>query len=209
MCVCIAVFESILRVKSGDSSIWWVPLNILSFFYNKIYKTENTESSIILNKIRSLLGGSSEHSFREHRPCYIHGRTHVGISDVAKCGKGILAHKPKNIILFTVTSTTNDIFVTFGVKSALRSLQWSTAIAQKLPQTYRISYVRKCLFHAKFHFTCDVADASYICIEDCKLRPHFVWKQATLWWTPYTVTVAVNFRLTASSEQIKTFCIDR
>jgi len=103
MCVCIAVFESILRVKSGDSSIWWVPLNILSLFYNKIYKTENTESSIILNKIRSLLGGSSEHGFREHRPCYIHGRNHVGISDVAKCGKGILAHKPNKIILFTVT----------------------------------------------------------------------------------------------------------
>ena len=78
----------------------------MSLFYNKIYKTENTESSIILNKIRSLLGGSSEHSFREHRPCYIHGRTHVGISDVAKCGKGILAHKPNNIILFTVTILT-------------------------------------------------------------------------------------------------------
>ena len=75
----------------------------LSLFYNKIYKTENTESSVILNKIRSLLGGSSEHGFREHRPCYIHGRTHVGISDVAKCGKGILVHKPNKIILFTVT----------------------------------------------------------------------------------------------------------
>jgi len=80
----------------------------LSLFYNKIYKTENTESSIILNKIRSLLGGSSEHGFREYRPCYIHGRTHVGISDVAKCGKGILAHKPNKIILFTVTSLTRD-----------------------------------------------------------------------------------------------------
>ena len=82
-------------------------MNILSLFYNKIYKTENTESSIILNKIRSLLGGSSEHGFREHRPCYIHGRTHVGISDVAKCGKGILAHKPNKIILFTVTILTS------------------------------------------------------------------------------------------------------
>jgi len=82
-------------------------LNILSLFYNKIYKTKNTESSIILNKIRSLLGGSSEHGFREHRPCYIHGRTHVGISDVAKCGKGILAHKPNKIILFTVTILTS------------------------------------------------------------------------------------------------------
>ena len=103
MCVCIAVFESILRVKNGDSSIWWVPLIVLSLFYNKIYKYENTESSIILNKIRSLLGGSSEHGFREHRPCYIHGRTHVGISDVAKCGKGILAHQPNKKIFFTVT----------------------------------------------------------------------------------------------------------
>ena len=103
VCVCIAVFESILRVKSGDSFIWWVPLIILSLFHNKIYKTEYAESSIILNEIRSLLGGSSEHGFREHRPCYIHGRTHVGISDVAKCGKGILTHQSNKIILFTVT----------------------------------------------------------------------------------------------------------
>ena len=87
MCVCIAVFESILRVKSGDSLIWWVPLNILSSFYNKLYKTKYTESSITLNKIRSLPGGSSEHGFRENRPCYIHGRTHVGISDVTKAEK--------------------------------------------------------------------------------------------------------------------------
>ena len=87
MCVCIAVFESIPRVKSGGLSTWWVPLIILSSFHNKIYVNENTESLIILNKIRSLLGGSSEHGFREHRLCYIHGRTHVGISDVAKCGK--------------------------------------------------------------------------------------------------------------------------
>ena len=85
---------------------WWVPLNILSLFYNKIYKTEYIESSIILNKIRSLLGGSSEHGFREHRPCYIHGRTHVGISDVAKCGKGIMTHQSNKIKLFTVTQST-------------------------------------------------------------------------------------------------------
>jgi len=42
-------------------------------------------------------------------PCYIHGRTHVGISDVAKCGKGILAHKPNKIILFTVTNVTLNL----------------------------------------------------------------------------------------------------
>ena len=78
-------------------------IDYIALFYNKIYKIENTESSIILSKVRSLLGGSSEHGFREHRPCYIHGRTHVGISDVAKCGKGILAHKPNKIILFTLT----------------------------------------------------------------------------------------------------------
>jgi len=41
----------------------------------------------MFNKNRSLLGGSSEHGFREYRPCYIHGRTHVGISDVAKAEK--------------------------------------------------------------------------------------------------------------------------
>ena len=56
-------------------------------FCNKVHVNENTESLMISNKIRSLLGGSSEHGFREHRPCYIHGRTHVHISDVAKCGK--------------------------------------------------------------------------------------------------------------------------
>jgi len=78
-------------------------IDYIALFYNKIYKIENTESSIILSKVRSLLGGSSEHGFREYRPCYIHGRTHVDISDVAKCGKGILAHKPNKIILFTVT----------------------------------------------------------------------------------------------------------
>jgi len=49
----------------------------------------------MLSKIRSLLGGSSEHGFREHRPCYIHGRTHVGIWDVAKCGKGIFGPQAK------------------------------------------------------------------------------------------------------------------
>jgi len=78
-------------------------LIILSLFYNKIYKNENTESSIILNKIRSLLGESSEHGFREHRPCYIHGRNHVGISDVAKCGKVSWPTSQNNKIFFTVT----------------------------------------------------------------------------------------------------------
>ena len=124
MCVCIAVFEYILRVKSGGLSIWWVPLNILSLSYNKIYKTENTESSIKLNKIRSLLGGSSEHGFREHRPCYIHGRTHVGISDVAKCGKGILVHKPNKIILFTVTCPYTVFLLFLYLWNVLQESEW-------------------------------------------------------------------------------------
>ena len=36
---------------------------ILSSFHNKIYVNENTESLIILNKIRSLLGGQANMAF--------------------------------------------------------------------------------------------------------------------------------------------------
>jgi len=33
-----------------------------------------------------LIGRSSKLSFCEYRPCYVYDRTHVGTSDVAKCG---------------------------------------------------------------------------------------------------------------------------
>ena len=43
--------------------------------------------NIEMTESRSLLiGRSSKLSFCEYRPCYVYDRTHVGTSDVAKCG---------------------------------------------------------------------------------------------------------------------------
>ena len=154
MCACIVVFESILRVKIGSSSIWWVPLIRLSSFHNKIHVNENTESLIILNKIRSLLGGSSEHGFREHRSCYIHGRTHVDISDVAKCGKVSWPTSQIKRYFFTVTivtvrqlptlqctviGLTRERFVALGLPSwtHLRTRCWGVFTLQGLKDLLR------------------------------------------------------------------------
>ena len=70
------------------------PLSLVSYVYCIIYdliiKKDELNLCVFLieiTKIRSLLiGGSSKLSFCEYRPCYVHDRTHVGTSDVAKCG---------------------------------------------------------------------------------------------------------------------------
>ena len=134
MCVCIAVFESILRVKIGNLIIWWVPLIRLFLFCNKVHVYENTESFIILKEIRSLLGGSSEHSFREYRPCYVHGRTHVEVSDVAKCGE--VSWPTSQIKRYTFTVTLDPLKAKFrSARKMTISISRSKTLFQNLRST--------------------------------------------------------------------------
>jgi len=49
MYVCIAVFETILRVKIWNQIVWWVPLCVSCLFYNKSNVTNKYES--LFNKL--------------------------------------------------------------------------------------------------------------------------------------------------------------